>query len=276
MRLFFADDSKQDKPSRKGMGRLVAIGGVSVLDSAVRPLEQKINSLCTEFGFPERSEFKWSPSQGNWMHSNLIEEDRHNFYLRVLALAEDYEVIAIVVIEDASCKTATGIQDPSLDATTLLLERINHHFSRNATEGIIIADKPGGGHKAEEIYLEQLLETRLTGTDYVKFNKIAHNVLTTHSHFSRLLQLADLITSCSVARVAGESIYSPPIFKKIKPLLYSQAGRIGGSGLKIHPDYRYVNLYHWLLGDTFFLKKDGESISLPNNLSPYHSNPTTP
>lgn len=274
MRLFFADDSKQDNPSREGMGRLVAIGGISVLDSTIRLLEQEINSLCTEFGFPERSEFKWSPSQGNWMHSNLIEEDRHNFYLRVLALAEEYEVKAIVVIEDTSCRTATGISDPFLDATSLLLERINHHFRGNATEGIIIADRPGGGSRAEETYLEHFLEILLTGTDYVTFNQIAHNVLTTHSHLSRLLQLADLITSCSVARVAGESIYSPPIFKKIKPLLYSQAGRIGGSGLKIHPDYRYVNLYHWLLGDTFFLK-DGERISLPNNLSPYHSNPTT-
>lgn len=143
MRLFFADDSKQDSPSREGMGRLVAIGGISVLDSTVRLLEQEINNVCIEFGFPERTEFKWSPPRTNWMHSNLTEEVRNDFYLRVLALAELYEITAIVIIEDASFRAATNTSNPFLDATTLMLERINHDLSRHATEGIIIADKPG-------------------------------------------------------------------------------------------------------------------------------------
>jgi hypothetical protein len=29
-------------------------------------------------------------------------------------------------------------------------------------------------------------------------------------------------------------------------------GRIGGIGLKIHPDFKYANLYHWLVGNTHF------------------------
>ena len=30
--------------------------------------------------------------------------------------------------------------------------------------------------------------------------------------------------------------------------------RIGGVGLKIHPDLRYANLYYWLVGDDVIFK----------------------
>jgi len=63
---------------------------------------------------------------------------------------------------------------------------------------------------------------------------------------------ADVVTSCVVARVSGESTHSPPVFDLIKPLLRSDGHRIGGVGLKIHPDFVYANLYHWLLGDSHF------------------------
>jgi hypothetical protein len=52
-----------------------------------------------------------------------------------------------------------------------------------------------------------------------------------------------------VARVAG-SPYSKIPFAMVKPLLRSDGHRIGGVGLKIHPDFKHVNLYHHLLGDT--------------------------
>jgi hypothetical protein len=62
----------------------------------------------------------------------------------------------------------------------------------------------------------------------------------------RLLQTADLITSFTLAMVSGEDRHSAPIFGLIKFLLMSEMGRIGGVGLKIHPDYVYANLYRWL------------------------------
>jgi hypothetical protein len=37
-------------------------------------------------------------------------------------------------------------------------------------------------------------------------------------------------------------------------LLRTELGRCGGVGMKIHPDFRYANLYHWLLGDEFFAR----------------------
>ncbi|HZK50776.1 MAG TPA: hypothetical protein VFD47_04340, partial [Actinomycetota bacterium] len=51
--------------------------------------------------------------------------------------------------------------------------------------------------------------------------------------------------------------------KGILPLLREDYGCKGGRGLKIHPDLRYGNLYHWLLGDEAFVRYEG-GIDLPS------------
>lgn len=136
-----------------------------------------------------------------------------------------------------------------MDVTTLLLERVNKHFERDQTKGIFITDKLDGGNRNEKDFLEQCLETLLHGTNYVNFNCIIQNVFTTHSHYSRLLQIADVITSCTLARVAGEEVYSPQVFELIIDLFDSDNyGKIGGWGVKIHPR-KYECLYGELLGD---------------------------
>ena len=81
----------------------------------------------------------------------------------------------------------------------------------------------------------------------------------------RLLQVADLVTSCTTAHVAGRDRYSEPLFDQwVFPLLHrGHAGRVGGYGLKLHPDFRYANLYHWLLGDQQF-GRNGAFVTLPD------------
>jgi hypothetical protein len=78
-------------------------------------------------------------------------------------------------------------------------------------------------------------------------------LLTTNSKLLRLVQLADLITSCTTALVVGENRFAPITFQYIRPLLRSEGGRIGGVGLKIHPAHRCPNLYHWLVGDRDYM-----------------------
>ncbi len=99
--------------------------------------------------------------------------------------------------------------------------------------------------------------------------------MTADSKHIRLLQLADVITSCSIARIAGENRYSPEIFELIKPLFREGYGRMGGIGLKIHPDMRYQNLYHWLLGDDI-IKRGDIGIPLPEKGSLYDESPGEP
>jgi hypothetical protein len=109
------------------------------------------------------------------------------------------------------------------------------------------------------------------GIAAVQFDRIAINLLCTQSRFNRLLQCADVVTSCVTAYVAGENVWSPRIFSAIKPLLHSSGGRIGGCGIKFH-DTRHRNLYHWLLGDSTYYA-GGTNYPLPFGGSNDHKRP---
>jgi len=245
MQLFFADDSKQTRPKRQGMGPLV-----SVPDEMVRGLEQEINTVCTKYGFPNGVEFKWSPARNHWMYKNLRGEKRTQFFIEVLTLIADNGVKAIVVIEDEQRLPATNTQKAFDDVTTMFLERVNHELSRMETYGIVIIDQPGGGQAAETEYIDGCAKTLLNGTKYVTFNRIALNILCTPSHFSRLLQVADLVTSCTASAVAGFDTYTLPVFPFIKKILCNYRGKIRGHGLKIYPDQEYSYIYDDLLKDS--------------------------
>jgi hypothetical protein len=251
MDFYFADDSKQTNPSRNGMGSLVAIGGIRVPGESVALLERQIDELCLRSGFPPKEAFKWSPGREMWMRDQLVEENRRDFFVELISLLAENNVGVVVVIADEGHGSATGAVTTEEDVTKMFIERVHYHLSSG---GLIIIDRPGGDRADEERFLEQCLETLQTGTSYVLPTNIALSPLTTNSRNVRLLQAADVITGCSLARVGGEEIYSPPLFEGIKPLFRNNFNRIGGVGLKIHPDGRYANLYHWLLGDTHFVR----------------------
>jgi hypothetical protein len=93
--------------------------------------------------------------------------------------------------------------------------------------------------------------------------------VTTDSRLSRLVQLADVLTGCTVAYVGGEEKYAPGTFQRARPIVRSDGGRIGGVGVKIHPDLRY----HWLFGDSH-LWKGGVGTDLPIKGRSYSNSPT--
>lgn len=276
MDFFFGDDARQRNPSRAGMGPLVAIGGVQVAAQAVRDLERTLDTLCMEYGFPLGEEFKWSPGRELWMYNNLVEQQRSEFFIQVLSRAQDCGAKVTVIIEDTNCNTATGVQSAEEDVASLFLERAHNMLRARGSEGIVIVDRPGGGRAQEDKFLANCLETLQTGTKYVKPDRIALNVLSTPSKLVRLLQVADVVTSCTLSTVAGETRFSPPVFAVIKGLFHVDMGRIGGVGLKIHPDFKYGNLYHWLLGDEYFIRGN-TGIPLPHNyFHLYNSGPNEP
>ena len=274
MHLFFADDSRQPNPSRAGMGPMVAIGGFHIPSENVRDLEHAVNKCCSQHGFPDGEEFKWSPGRELWMRDYLIGEPRQRFYLSVLNLVLERGGQACVVIEDERKSPATGGQVPHYeDATCLFLERANRRMRTIHSQGVVIVDRPGGNQQTEDDFLANCLETLLSGTAYTDFDRIALNVLSTSSRLIRLLQIADLIVGCTTAFVSGEPRYSGPVFDAgILPLLVNSGGRVGGIGLKLHPDLLYANLYHWLLGDTY-IPKEGSRYPLPQAKLPYYSSP---
>ena len=106
MDLFAIDDSKQNKPTRDGMGPLVAVGGVHVAGDTVRDLEVALDALCKETGFPDGEEFKWSPDKKSWEYENLKFGPRDEFNLAALKIARDAGATGIVVMEDITKRPA--------------------------------------------------------------------------------------------------------------------------------------------------------------------------
>lgn len=275
MDLILVDDSKQKKPSRPGMGDLVAVGGLHVPSDGVQALTKTLDETCKEYGFPsDWDEFKWSPGRRDWMRKNLVEDDRAEFFADCLEAAKEEGAEAFVVVEDKSRKSTDGNRDDhEMAAVKVFLERSDYHLRNTGTEALAIADHPAGGRKAEERFLSECVETIRNGTQFMDLEQVAL-VLTQDSKSTRLLQLADLIVGCTLSYVSGEDEHSPPLFEsQIKGMLREDSGRIGGVGLKLHPDYSFANLYHWLLGDDTLWKGNmGEP--LPMKGRPYVNSPT--
>jgi Protein of unknown function (DUF3800) len=211
--VFFVDDSTQKKPSRRGMGKLVGVGGIRISGENVRDLERNLEDICAKTGLPPgiEGEFKWSPGKEHWMRDNLKKEDRTDFFKNVLRLARDAGGMAIVVIEDAKRARATNAKTPEEDVVRLFLERAHNALESAHRDGIVLADRPA---TSEEKFLASCLATLQQGTDYALPDRIAINVVTTSSHLVRLIQLADVITACTVAHVSGESKWSPTVFEE--------------------------------------------------------------
>lgn len=273
MHLVFVDDAEQKKPTRPGMNSLVSTGGVAVPIEAVAALESNIDLICKNYNFPDGEEFKWSPNKKMWMHSNLVHDDRTRFFIEILEKAQQVEVKVIVIICDTEYNMM-DLQSPnhSFDTLTVFLERVNWAFLAS----LVVADEPGGNRRKELQFLKECRNLLSKGSSQQqKFDKILINVLTTPSNMTRLLQLADVVTSCTTSFVAGESKYSPQVFEHILPMVRKHSGSLGGGGIKIHPDYIYINLYHWLLDDEY-VNKGGSGIPLPIVGRPYSTGPETP
>lgn len=273
MHLVFVDDAEQKKPTRPGMASLVSTGGVAVPAEAVSALESDIDLVCEEYGFPKGEEFKWSPNKKMWMYSNLVHDDRTRFFIAILEKAQQVEVKVIVIICDTEYNMM-DLQSPnhSFDTLTVFLERVNWAFLAS----LVVADEPGGNRRKELQFLKDCRNLLSKGSSQQqKFDRILINVLTTPSNMTRLLQLADVVTSCTTSYVAGESKYSPQVFEHILPMVRKHSGSLGGGGIKIHPDYIYANLYHWLWGDKHVYKRS-DGFPLPKGNLPYSTGPETP
>lgn len=277
MEFIFADDAKQVRPTRLGVGPLVAIGGIHVDSNGVGSLERELDECCGNWGFPAGEQFKWSPgSTESFMRTQLVEDRREAFYNDVLTLAIGHEVSATVVIEDLDRRPAREqSRDHEHDVTALFLERVSSHLVTKQAEGIVIIAKPRGGHREDEKFVAQCLELLDAGTEYQDLVNIPLGVFTAQSNRLRLLQLADIVTSSTLARVAGEIRYSPRVFEHVKCLFRNDGSRTGGIGLKIHPDFTYANLYHWLLGDPHIMR-GGVQVSLPIHDTPFGEHPNEP
>jgi hypothetical protein len=198
------------------------------------------------------------------MYDGLTADARTQFFNRLIGALRARGVTATVVIEDTKRSRAITGTTPEMDVVRMLLERISNQCTQS--EAFIVVDRPSGGRVDEDRFLRGCLETINASAGYVQSDRIAHSVVSTPSHLSRLLQAADVVTSCTLATVAGEHRFAPPVFEAIKPLFVTgSSDQRGGFGVKLHPDFRYVNLYHWVLGDEVVAKfRNTVALPLPN------------
>jgi hypothetical protein len=266
MKFCFVDDSRQGKPTRDKLGPIVSIGGLIVDSCRIFQMEKDINDLCTKVGFPEGEVFKWSPIKNkHWMYENLTRVERCAFQCTILELIKDNDCKALFIAEDTNnrCAEKTS-KSHEYDIVKLLIERVDFCYGKCPDDGIIICDRPPGGQQQEEKFLLHCLETLKEGTSFHKPKRIIMTVMSSPYRLSRLLQVADLITGCTLAYLCGESRYSPPVMEYIKPLFLSEWDRVGGVGVKLHPDFKYANLYHWLFGDPHIIwGRTGHPLPLP-------------
>ena len=272
MYFFFADDSKQKNPTRPRMGSLLATGGLFVAGDDLSSLERSLESLCQRVGFPANEEFKWSPRRGSWMYQGLVEGTRREFFAEVLGICSMHHTTAIIILSDSTSRTPCDCANHEIFTTKMLIERVNNLAASTGSDAVIITDRPGGGLLAEKKFLSECFETLRSGTPFVMPTKIAVNPIATDSHLIRTLQAADLVVSCTTAFISGQTTLAPETFEIIKPMLSRDLGRAGGVGVKIHPDFKYANLYHWLLGDDLLIRNmNGQALPIASR--PYPTGP---
>ena len=196
---------------------------------------------------------------------------RAKCYSQILETAFDLDVRAIVIAWDTGRTSLKG-EKAVEKCLHFLFERIEVHLTTRKSNGIIVADRPGGGKKQEDKLLANFLERTQKGTEYVVPKNIVLNILTTPSHLVIPLQVADLITGITTAMIAGKYKFAKPHFSLIrKMLIKNSSGTCGGTGLKIFPN-NLINLYYWVLGgDMYWRTGMRTGISLPITSYPYAS-----
>lgn len=265
----FVDDAEQLKPTRERMGSLCCYGAVLVSGRELRPLEQAINSLRCEFGFPAKEIFKWSPRRGSWLHGQLIGDRREEFWRRLFTTATAHGVLARVVISDRTYAPARSGTTHEQATLQLLLERLNISLASARAPGLLHLDRPGGGAAQRSGLVKSCEYVREVGTEYGPASRLAPRAYVVDMRHSPLMQLADVVSSCALGLVGGNQ-YAEALASDLLPLLEDRCGRRGGIGLKIHPDFVYRNLYRWLLGDVVHMNHR-QATALPDRSRPYAS-----
>lgn len=263
MRIAYVDDTKQPG-KRAGMKKLVALGAAIFDEDQIQPFAKGFRAIYEDLGIPHDVELKWSyPSDDNWFRQtdNLALQTPHREAVLDLAAAHDVKAIVVVWDLGGGVARANG-QEPEDAVITWMFERISMQIENSDQRGIIVFDKPGGDHRAEEDWLGNRSEMVRIGTEYVKPNAIVTQVLTAPSHLHPHLQLADLIAGSVTAAVAG-SRFGMDLMPKISPMLCQGLWGIQGTGLKLYPDI-LLNLHHWVHGATMYGRK-WSGVALPTD-----------
>lgn len=258
--MIFVDDSKQ-AGKREGMGKLISLGALAFSEEQLKPFADAFYEAYDRYDVPRDVEMKWSLGKASWFADkpHLMTPLRKE----ILQAAVKHGGRAILAIWDCErVKSANGkgpedgVIDFLFERLTMMLEKSDPH-----TRGILVFDKPGGGHKQEDDWISGTRDLTSIGTNYVQSTAVVIPILTAPSHHHPHLQTADLITGCITNAVAGGK-YGLELLPLVRPMFHTNwRCRIGGTGLKLYPD-GLNNLCYWLLDESDFNRGHG-GFSLP-------------
>lgn len=183
--------------------------GALVADATlIWKLEQELNALSEEvFGTREMSrntEFHASSiMNGNESCKGWPVERRLEVMKRLISVLGAAEGLGRIFIKINVEKVKFGI-DIEATAFQYLVERIDSYLQTRKSPGILIGDRES--ETAAGKFAKKLSEYRNTGTDWFYGKKIEYLIDTvhfTHSHHSRMLQMADLHIYLRQMRAAG-------------------------------------------------------------------------
>jgi hypothetical protein len=263
MKVGFVDDTKQ-VGKRQGMGKLVALGAVVFPVDHLRCFDDRLRDSFDALEIPASSEVKWSVEKNSFFRlegKDVLTPARQT----MLDQAALCGARAVVVIWDSG---RTSKSSGAVEAAVLkyLYERVSMLLSSDP--GILIFDKPGGGQKEEDRWIEENTSLVRAGTEYVLPGKVALPPLTAASHHHRHLQLADLVAGALTAAVAGENKYAEELLPKIRPIMHTNSWNgIAGAGLKLYPD-ALANLYRVALAEDALIR-NSMGTPLPIAAFPY-------
>jgi len=248
VRLVFIDDSEQTTVPRRGLGRLLALGAVIVPEDQVAGYAEDLVGIKADIGMPPDEEIKWKPAKNSFL-ANAGGEVVPTLRLRMLDAAGARQIKTVVVVLDHSMAyTSCGKAEVGQEILRWLYERITMHLEGENDIGVVIADKPGGGHKEDSRWLAETLRLTSDGTEYVSPDRIVMPIVTGASHHVPHLQLADLVVAATTAAVAGHPS-GLALGPKLLELAHKNAWNLaGGAGIVIWPK-DLTNLLYWAFGE---------------------------
>jgi hypothetical protein len=251
MRLVFIDDSEQSNPPRRGLGPLVAIGAVIIDESQLAPFSGRLRAIRSRIGIPSDEELKWKPAKGSFLRSaggEAVTDLRRS----MLVAAKECDVrSAVVVLDHGAAYRSLSTAEAGLKVLAWLYERIEMSLTDYQDLGVVLADQPGGGAKAEKHWLTETLDLTSNGTQHVNAERVVMPIVTAPSDHVPHLQLADLVTAATTAAVAGRKS-GLDLVPLLRELAHTRlTGETGGAGIVLWPKELY-DLHWWVFGEEYY------------------------
>lgn len=195
MKLIYFDESKNDDQYAH-----YHMGGVCIDEKNLVDIEKRVAAIAEKaFGTAELTRETELHAAEVWQGSKHFKKWRADLGKRLALLSDFMDILSLEQVElidvQINCDLLQGAHAPEDLAFMFLCERANGLLRRHKSIGLLIGDRESD--RVADRYASTLFAYRKRGTDFA-FGTDIENLVDcahfTHSHLSRLLQLADAYT----------------------------------------------------------------------------------